>query len=128
MPVILVKWIMAFRGSGVPRWRRWCRGARRLGPGEFLVAGVVDGLGQELLGLGEEAGRGVQPDGGVAGLVGGVEPGELAGRLGDLERISDDRRGPVFRRVVTWCDWRTRLTLGAPIHKRWWPAILAAAC
>jgi hypothetical protein len=22
MPVVLVKWIMAFRGSGVPRW--WC--------------------------------------------------------------------------------------------------------
>jgi hypothetical protein len=24
MPVILVKWIMAFRGSGAPRWRWWC--------------------------------------------------------------------------------------------------------
>jgi hypothetical protein len=28
-------------------------------PGEFLVAGVVDGLGQELLGLGDQAGQGV---------------------------------------------------------------------
>ena len=32
MPVILVKWIMACSGSGVLRWRRWCRGARRSGP------------------------------------------------------------------------------------------------
>jgi hypothetical protein len=28
--------------------------------GEFLVAGVVDGLGQGLLGLGDKAGQGVQ--------------------------------------------------------------------
>jgi hypothetical protein len=31
-----------------------------LGPGEFLVAGVVDGFGEELLGLGDEAGQGVE--------------------------------------------------------------------
>src|SRR4051812_24308701 len=25
MPVIVVKWIMAFRGNGVQRWQRWSR-------------------------------------------------------------------------------------------------------
>jgi len=39
-----------------------------LGPGELLVAGVADGLGQELFGLGAEAGQGVEADGGVAGV------------------------------------------------------------
>jgi len=29
-----------------------------LGPGEFLVAGVMDGLGQELCGLGDQGGDG----------------------------------------------------------------------
>ena len=43
-----------------------------LGPGEFLVWGVVDGRGQQLPGLGDEAGQGVQPDGGVAKPVGGA--------------------------------------------------------
>ena len=52
-----------------------------MGPGEFLVAGVVDGLGQELLGLGDQAGEGVQPDGGIAEPVGRAEPGELVNRL-----------------------------------------------
>jgi hypothetical protein len=46
-----------------------------MGPGEFLVAGVVDGLGQELVGLGDQAGQGLQPDGGVAEPVGRAEPG-----------------------------------------------------
>ena len=59
-----------------------------LGPGEFLVAGVVDGLGQELLGLGDEAGQGVQSDGGVAEPVGGAQPGELVdGLVEDLEAV-----------------------------------------
>jgi hypothetical protein len=59
-----------------------------LGPGEFLVACVVDGLGQELLGLGDEAGQGVQPGGGVAGPVGGAQPGEGVDRVGeDLEAV-----------------------------------------
>ena len=59
-----------------------------LGPGEFLVAGVSDGLGQELRGRGDEAGQGVQPDGGIAGPVGGAAPGELAGGLvEDLEAV-----------------------------------------
>jgi hypothetical protein len=47
-----------------------CRGGGRdveelalLALGEFLVAGVVYGLGQELPGLGDQAGKGVQPDG-----------------------------------------------------------------
>jgi hypothetical protein len=41
-----------------------------LGPGEFLVAGVADGPGQELAGRGDQVGQGVQPDGGVAGPAG----------------------------------------------------------
>jgi hypothetical protein len=51
--------------STVAARRRGGGGAEELadlGPGEFLVAGVVDGLGQELFGLGDEAGQGVQPD------------------------------------------------------------------
>ena len=63
-----------------------CGGVEKLadlGPGEFLVAGVVDGLGQELLGLGDEAGQGVQVDGGVTEPVGGAEPGESVDRLGE---------------------------------------------
>src|SRR6516162_8589591 len=48
-----------------------------LGPGEFLVAGVVDGLGQELLGLGDEAGQRVQADG--EAVIAGGGCGELAG-------------------------------------------------
>jgi len=51
MPVILVKLIMVPVAA--------CRGGSGdieeladLGPGELLVAAVVDGLGQELLGLG----------------------------------------------------------------------------
>ena len=32
----------------------------------FLVTGFADGVGQELLGLGDEAGQSVQPDGGIA--------------------------------------------------------------
>jgi hypothetical protein len=54
-PVILVKLIVDCSGSG--------GGVEELvdlGPGQFLVAGVADSLGQELLGLGDEAGQGVQ--------------------------------------------------------------------
>jgi hypothetical protein len=55
----------------------------------------VDGLGQELFGLGGEAGQGVQVDGGVAEPVGGAEPGELVDRfVEDLEAVvADDGRG-----------------------------------
>ena len=64
---------MGCSGSGVLRWRRGgVEELADLGPGEFLVAGVVDGVGQELLGLGDEAGQGVQPGGGVAEPVGGA--------------------------------------------------------
>ena len=52
-----------------------------LGPGEFLVVGVVDGLGQELLGLGDEAGQGVKVDGGVAEPVDGAQAGECLDRV-----------------------------------------------
>jgi hypothetical protein len=41
----------------------------------------VDGVGQELLGLGDEAGQGVEADGGVTEPVGGAEPGELVDGL-----------------------------------------------
>ena len=52
-----------------------------LGPGEFLIAGVVDGNGQEPFGLGDEAGQGVQPDAGVAEPGGRAQPGEVVDRL-----------------------------------------------
>src|SRR5215831_17222511 len=78
MPVIVVKLIMVGSGSG-----GGVEELAGLGPGEFLVAGVVDGLGQELLGLGDEAGQGVQVDGGVAEPVGGAQPGEGVDRLGE---------------------------------------------
>jgi hypothetical protein len=42
---------------------------------------VVDGLGQELAGRGDQVGQGVQPDGGVAEPAAGAEPGELTGGL-----------------------------------------------
>jgi hypothetical protein len=46
----------------------------------------VDGLGQELVGLGDQAGQGVQPDGGVAEPVG--VPGELVdGLVEDLVAV-----------------------------------------
>ncbi|MGD0605032.1 MAG: hypothetical protein ABSA53_15710 [Streptosporangiaceae bacterium] len=46
-------------------------------------AGVVDGLGQELSGLGDQARQGVQPDGGVAEPVRGAEPDEVLDRFGE---------------------------------------------
>jgi hypothetical protein len=77
MRVIVVKLIMCCSGSGVLLWWGGAEELADLGPGEFLVAGVVDGLGQQLLGLGDEAGQGAQPDGGVAEPVGGVQAGEV---------------------------------------------------
>jgi hypothetical protein len=54
----------------------------------------VDGLGQELFGLGDEAGEGVQVDGGVAELVGGAQAGEGIDRIGeDLQAVVAGRRG-----------------------------------
>jgi len=45
-------------------------------------------LGQELLGLGDEAGQGVQVDGGVAEPVGGALAGEVVdGLVEDLEAV-----------------------------------------
>jgi hypothetical protein len=98
-----------------------------LGPGEFLVAGVVDGLGQELSGLGDEAGQRVQPDGGVAEPVGGASLGEAVDRLvedveavvvgpgsGQLAGAGEAQRGwppstrPAWRaatyRATVWCE------------------------
>jgi hypothetical protein len=67
--------LAARAGGCVPVAACCCRGGdveepADLGPGEFLVAGVVDGLGQELFGLRDEAGEGMQPDAGVAEPVG----------------------------------------------------------
>jgi hypothetical protein len=88
MPVILVKLIMACSGSGGPRWRGGAEELADLGPGEFLVAGVVDGLGQELLGLGDEAGQGVEMDGGVAKPVGRADLSEAVDRVAEnLEAV-----------------------------------------
>jgi len=48
----------------------------------------MDGVGQQLLGLGDEAGQRVQMDGGVAKPVGGAQPGEAVDRLGeDLKTV-----------------------------------------
>jgi hypothetical protein len=59
-----------------------------LRPGEFLVTGLVDGLGQELLGLGDEAGQGVEADGGISQPVGGAQPGERIDRVvEDVEAV-----------------------------------------
>ncbi len=91
MPVILVKLIMLCSASG---GGGGVEELADLGPGEFLVAGLVDGLGQELFGLGDEAGQAVQVDGGVAEPVGGAELGEAAGRLAeDLEAVVAGARG-----------------------------------
>src|SRR6516162_2077581 len=84
MHVIFVKLGSLFMACSVAAGGRGGGGAQELAdlvPGEFLVAGVVDGLGQELLGLGDEAGQGVQVDGGVAEPVGGAQPGEGVDRL-----------------------------------------------
>ena len=70
MPVSGVKLIMACSGIGVPQLRRCCQELADLDPGEFLVAGVTDGLGQELLGMGGEASQSVQADGGITEPVG----------------------------------------------------------
>src|SRR5215471_14906837 len=82
MRVIVVKLIMGCFRSGraavaavVPRCSPiWAQVSS-------LVSGVADGLGQQLLGLGDEAGQGVQPDGGVAQPVGGAQAGELVDRV-----------------------------------------------
>ena len=70
-----------------------------LRPGEFLVAGVVDGLGQELLSLGDEAGQGVEADAGVAEPVGRAEPGELVDGL--VEDVVAVRAGGGGGRFMT---------------------------
>jgi hypothetical protein len=64
----------------------------------------VDGLGQELFGLGDEAGQGVQPDAGVAEPVGGAEPGEL------VDRVVEDLEAVVAGRG------RGRLATAAPVN------------
>ena len=53
-----------------------------------MISSIVDCLGQELLGLGDEAGKRVQADGGVAEPVGRALPGEGIDRFGeDLEAV-----------------------------------------
>jgi hypothetical protein len=55
MRVIVVKLVMDCSGRGVLLWRGGAEEFADLGPGELLVAGVMDGLGHKLLGLGDEA-------------------------------------------------------------------------
>src|SRR5205823_82481 len=89
-----------------------------LGPGEFLVAGVVDGLGQQLLCLGDEAGQGVQVDGGVTEPVGGAQAGELVDCFAeDLQAVVAGGRGGELAgagqargRAVHEASWSTRLS------------------
>ena len=49
-----------------------------LAQGRVPGRGVVDGLGQELFGLDDEAGQSVQPDGGIAEPVRGVRSWSIA--------------------------------------------------
>ena len=49
----------------------------------LLIAGLADGGGEYLLGLGDEAGQGVQGDGTVAEPVGGAERGKGVDGLGE---------------------------------------------
>lgn len=48
-----------------------------------MVAGCVDGLGEQGVCLGEEAGHGMQVDAGVAEPVRGAPPGEGLDGVGD---------------------------------------------
>jgi hypothetical protein len=70
-----------------------------LGPGEALVAGGRDGLGDHGVGLGEEAGEGVQVDAGVAEALRGAQPGEGLDGVGDdgEAEVVDDRGREVVR-------------------------------
>lgn len=70
------------------RYRRAAAAGDRLssrpdfGPGVALIAGLADGGGDHLLGLGDEAGQGVQSDGAVAEPVGRAQRGEGVDGLG----------------------------------------------
>src|SRR6516162_4953366 len=119
MHVIFVKLGSLFMACSVAAGGGGGGGAQELadlGPGEFLVAGVVNGRGQELLGLGDEAGQGVQVDGGVAEPIGGAQPGEGIDRLvEDGEAVvAGDRCGELAGagqaqcRLVHEASWSTR--------------------
>ena len=84
-----------------------------LGPGEFLVAGVVDGLGQELLGLGDETGQGVEVDGGVAEPVGGAPLGE------GIDRLVEDVEARSVPSRFTWplTDFPRTVSLDCRSHE-----------
>src|SRR6266700_7431878 len=66
-------------------------------PGVALIACLADGLGDHLLGLGDEAGEGMQADRAVAERVGGAQCGEgLEGFGEDGGAVGiDARRGHV---------------------------------
>jgi len=66
MRVIVVKLIMGCSGSGGLLWQRLCRGARQSGSRWVPGRGRRGWLGAGAAGLGDEAGQGVQVDGGVA--------------------------------------------------------------
>src|SRR5215831_783452 len=132
MPVIVVKLIMVGSGSG-----GGVEELAGLGPGEFLVAGAVDGLGQELLGLGDEAGQGVQADGGVTEPVGGAQPGEVVdGFAEDGEAVVAGGRGGQLAgagqsqgRAGHDASWPTRASREANSCPRWsWCLAMASSC
>ena len=99
-----------------------------LGPGEFLVAGVMDGLREELLGLGDQAGQRVRPNGGVAEPVGPAQPGEAVDRFAeDLAAVVAGEgcgqlagAGEVQGRAFPEASWSTRANSVATSCLRWY--------
>src|SRR6516165_7905749 len=97
----------------------------------------MDGLGQELLGLGEEAGQGVQVDGGVAEPVGGAQPGELVDRIvEDLQAVVAGGGGGQLAgagqakgRAGHDASWSARASSEANSCPRWsWCLAMASWC
>ena len=67
-------------------------------PGQFLVAGLGDGVGQQSLGLDEQAGQGVRVDRGVAEPVRRAECGECGDGVAEDggAEVVDDGSGQLF--------------------------------
>jgi hypothetical protein len=84
MHVIFVKLIMACSGSGGRRWRRWCPGTRRSGfQVSYWSRASWTAWGRSCWAWAMRLARAVQAGGGVAGPVGGAQPGEGVDRLGE---------------------------------------------
>src|SRR6266705_3006450 len=135
MPVILVKLIMLCSASG---GGGGVEELADLGPGEFLVAGLVDGLGQELFGLGDEAGQAVQVDGGVAEPVAVRNWVRLPVAWLRISKLSSLVRGAgswpggpgeVQGRMVHEASWSMRASSEANSCLRWsWCLVTASSC